>query len=463
MTNRHKQEIEKSLRDFASDDDIGTRLDQWLGGFNLFEILGAARAEIRHSCFLAWLMSPSEIHGMGDQFLRELFLRMIKNPTNKTKDYSFLSDLELDEATVTVIREYVNPDFGKRVRIDICVVVRALHGETVIVFENKIGAGERESEYGEEEIKPGQLKDYQALIENDFPQETTKKVFVFLTPDGRLPENESDWNMWGVLSYEDVAQSIQNVYTVLRKKEAVPFQRECLFLVENYIQCLRRHVVKDQELIKTCKELYARHRKAIDCITSTLKEEEDRCVNAARDAINSTLHDIASEPNSALIHCLGDDANGKFPTFQTRTMNGYIPSMPGGKKGSWGKNRSIYLYWFEVKYKSGLIGVRMCLEFGGKGLSEGTNVFKRIAVLYKEITGEEFELVWQSGKKKGKPHIYHQTWDWKIQSGACFDLDSESGFGELSDWIKEAVTMAKEKERELLVSMKEKHPDLFAQ
>ena len=103
----------------------------------------------------------------------------------------------------------------------------------------------------------------------------------------------------------------------------------------------------------------------------------------------------------------------------------------------------------------------MCLEFGGKGLAEGNNVFKRIGALYKEITGEEFELVWQSGKKMGKPHIYHQTWDWKIQSGLCFDLDTESGLGDLRKWVKDAVITAQRKELALLSSMKKKMPYLF--
>lgn len=461
MTNHCKDKIIKVLNDFDSDGDVQTSLNRWICGFNLFEILGAARAEIRHSCFLAWLMSPSEIHGMGDQFLRELFVRMIKKVANQTKDYSFLSELILDKTTVEVAREYVNPDFGKSVRIDIRVVVRNPKIEAVIVFENKIGAGERESEYVEEDVKSGQLKDYQALIENEFPLDTTKKAFVFLTPDGRLPEDEGDRSIWGVLSYEDVAQSIQNVYTLLRQKGNVPFHGECLFLIENYIICLRRHVVKDLELIKICNELYARHHKAIDCIINTLKGEEDRCVTVARDAINSALHDIASEPNSALIHCVGNFANGKCPTFKTRTLDAYIPLMPDGKSGSWSKNSSIYLYWFEVKYKSGLIGVRLCLEFGGKGLIEGSDVLDRVKVLYKEITGEDFDLIWQAGKKKGKPHIYHQTWNWKIQSGVRFNLDSEDGFGELRSWIKKAVTNAQEKERELLMVMKEKCPRLF--
>lgn len=46
MANRHKRELEKALHDFDSDVDVKTSLNQWLEGFNLFEILGVARAEI---------------------------------------------------------------------------------------------------------------------------------------------------------------------------------------------------------------------------------------------------------------------------------------------------------------------------------------------------------------------------------------------------------------------------------
>ena len=453
---RKKKELKQALKYFADDSkSVEAKLVRWLGGFNLFEILGISRAEIRHSRFLAWMMDPNGIHEMGGRFL------LAANPVNREKGYDFLKDLDLDCSSIKVDREYSNSDFDKKVRIDIRVIIHnQQRGETVVVIENKIGAGERETEENGEEFKKGQLKDYVELTEVEFSPES-KKVFVFLTPDGRKPEDANDGTVWGVLSYVDVAQCLMSIQEELKNRSIGIFREKVLFLVDNYIQCLRRHVVKDPELIRTCKELYARHHRAIDCITSTLKGEEDRCVNAARDTINSALHDIDTRPDSTLIHCVGDDANGKHPTFQTSTMNAYIPSMPDGKKGSWGKNSSVYFYWFDIKYKSGLIGVRMCLEFGGKGLAEGNNVFKRIGALYKEITGEEFALVWKSGKKKGKPHIYHQTWDWKIQSGLCFDLDTESGLGDLRKWVKDAVITAQRKELALLSSMKEKMPDLF--
>ena len=44
--------------------------------FNLFEALGAFRAELRHSNFLAFLLSPSRSHGLGEAPLL-LFLRAV--------------------------------------------------------------------------------------------------------------------------------------------------------------------------------------------------------------------------------------------------------------------------------------------------------------------------------------------------------------------------------------------------
>jgi len=50
------------------------QLESVLGQFNTFRVLGIEDAEIRHSNMLAWLLTPSESHGLGDRFLRRFFL-----------------------------------------------------------------------------------------------------------------------------------------------------------------------------------------------------------------------------------------------------------------------------------------------------------------------------------------------------------------------------------------------------
>src|SRR5262249_10582480 len=47
-----------------------TKLEARIGRFNIFDALGIARAEIRHSSFLAFILDPAESHGQGQLFLK---------------------------------------------------------------------------------------------------------------------------------------------------------------------------------------------------------------------------------------------------------------------------------------------------------------------------------------------------------------------------------------------------------
>ena len=46
------------------------RLEALLDEFNIFEAIGAVRVELRHSDFLAFLLNPTQNHGLGDAFVK---------------------------------------------------------------------------------------------------------------------------------------------------------------------------------------------------------------------------------------------------------------------------------------------------------------------------------------------------------------------------------------------------------
>ncbi|HAH57521.1 MAG TPA: hypothetical protein DCL86_05190, partial [Bacteroidales bacterium] len=46
--------------------------------FNIFEAVGMARQEIRHSRFLAFLLNPLAPHGLGEYFLRNFLDHVMK-------------------------------------------------------------------------------------------------------------------------------------------------------------------------------------------------------------------------------------------------------------------------------------------------------------------------------------------------------------------------------------------------
>lgn len=61
-------EIREKYKRLLNDLDFD-RLDLELRTPNIFQILNIARAEIRHSNFLAWLLDPNGTHGLGRLFL----------------------------------------------------------------------------------------------------------------------------------------------------------------------------------------------------------------------------------------------------------------------------------------------------------------------------------------------------------------------------------------------------------
>lgn len=74
MTNA-KENIEDQLSDLL-DDGAFREIDARFRRFNLFEAVGAVRSELRHSNFLAYLLSPGRPHALGSEIL-ERFLRAL--------------------------------------------------------------------------------------------------------------------------------------------------------------------------------------------------------------------------------------------------------------------------------------------------------------------------------------------------------------------------------------------------
>jgi PD-(D/E)XK nuclease superfamily len=69
-------DVEAQLADLIDDFDFQA-LDESFGRFNLFEAIGAVRGELRHSNFLAFLLSPNEAHGLGTELLQRVLREFV--------------------------------------------------------------------------------------------------------------------------------------------------------------------------------------------------------------------------------------------------------------------------------------------------------------------------------------------------------------------------------------------------
>ncbi len=121
-----------ALEHFVVQNDDLLELEQRIGRFNIFDALGVARVEIRHSNFLAWLLDPAESHGQGSLFLRAILMDLLRDAP---VEHRVLSPVELDGAElrgVEIQREWKHID----------ILITCQEPRFVIAIENKIDSGE---------------------------------------------------------------------------------------------------------------------------------------------------------------------------------------------------------------------------------------------------------------------------------------------------------------------------------
>lgn len=168
-------ETERALTSLLMDCSELSDLEALLSRFNIFQVLRAARHEIRHSNMLAWLLTPDETHGLGDRFFRRWLMQIVHSADDDIKHRLLLpSPIEIDALdieTVEVAREREN--------IDLLLVVRAINGALwTICVEIKVELTQHSN----------QLKRYKEVVERGYPK-AEQRLFVFLTKNQEEPDD----------------------------------------------------------------------------------------------------------------------------------------------------------------------------------------------------------------------------------------------------------------------------------
>ncbi|NOZ28513.1 MAG: PD-(D/E)XK nuclease family protein [Chloroflexi bacterium] len=222
------------LEAFVVDNEDLERLETLLAEFNIFEALGAVRQELRHSDFLAFLLDPSQNHGLGDAFLKRFLKRVLIRA-----DHPPVSVIEIDVADMQdaiVLREWRNID----------ILVHDAENRLVCTIENKVDAKEQS----------GQLSRYREVITHEFPDR--RALFIYLTPEGDEPSDEA----YIPLSYGDIADLANTV----RETHESTLGADVSTLMKHYTAMLRRHIVSNSEIAELCRRIYRRHKRALDLI-----------------------------------------------------------------------------------------------------------------------------------------------------------------------------------------------------
>jgi hypothetical protein len=225
--------IEDGLSRIIDDGDFWIVQDR-MSRFNLFEALGAVTGELRHSNFLAHLLSPGRPHGLGSLPLEALLRRVLESMPPAQRPVSTLELIVGDLDGAVVHRE--------RDGIDLLIEVDAL--ELVVVIENKVRA----------KAAAGQLKRYRDIVEARYPSK--RKLLVFLTPEGHA-SNEAGYQ---ALSYIALAEIFEKIVAARPDGEA------STLIVRHYVDMLRKNIVEDEHLRSLAAKLYERHAEAFDFI-----------------------------------------------------------------------------------------------------------------------------------------------------------------------------------------------------
>jgi hypothetical protein len=359
-----KDPREIAIRDFLLDINCLDDLQKWGSSFNIFEILKISRAEIRHSNVLAWLLNPNENHTLGDMFVKKLFQYFVKGLsfTNKAS----MDLLLMDFYSFTVLREWKN--------IDILMI--SDQEKVIVAFENKVGTSEHDN----------QLQRYKDILNKEYPNYT--KFLIYLTPDGDTPSD----NDWEILTYEDVANTLSDICN----RNSIP--QNVLYMINNYIDIIRRDVMEDKELIEICNRIYSKHKKALDLIYEYKMDQTQ-----AADTINEVLKKLADDGKVVYEGTKGNT----YVRFYTTAMTNYLPNLDT-KDGSWGNEHT---YAYEFRLMNGKF--RISFVLAGKNVPDSTmnHMRKILEIMRPNRLEKEFQWISINTKKFNLNEEYDDTSD----------------------------------------------------
>lgn len=296
------------LEKFLIDNPDLDKLENMLGHFNVFETLNIVNAELRHSSVLAWLLNPDSNHGLGEYFLKQFLINLVRNNRSELQGELSIFDFELfNYADTEVRREWNN--------IDILIILNEDQHKIVIPIENKI----KSSEYS------GQLERYRKIIENEFKD--YKRLYVYLTPENVIPSDDK----WLLYNYDVVAGLVGN----LLDNKGDLLNENVEEFIKQYKTVLRRYVVGNSEIEEICKRIYKRHEKALDLI---FQYKPDMQLE-----ISEYLQEFINEENSMIF----DSGSKTYVRFTSHAIDSKVKKISEG----WISSGRILLFEFSNQDK----------------------------------------------------------------------------------------------------------------
>jgi hypothetical protein len=282
-------EARAALEPFIVDSEDLLALESRIGRFNIFDALKIARAEIRHSNFLAFILDPAESHGQGQLFLKAVLMDLLKAAPPALRPLSPIDLDGIDLRGVEVRREWAHID----------LLITCQQPPFLVVIENKVDSQEHSD----------QLNRYEMEASHQYPG--IRPLYVCLTPDADDPSKDN----WVPYSYED----LHRVLTRVRTTYHGAIGDDVLVFLDHYLNLIGTRFMDDSEIDALCQRIYKNHRQALDLIFERGKPASGVLAEAARvvlddprwHVLNQSAKYIGFVPKSWLewLPPLGDEKN----------------------------------------------------------------------------------------------------------------------------------------------------------
>lgn len=281
---------------------------------NIFSILDITRNEIRHSNFLAWLMSPRESHNLGAIFLKWLLREILSSDL-----ITWSNEIDVDTyylQDIQIFREWRD--------IDLLIV----HDDFVVAIENKVLSGEHSD----------QLKKYHDIVCESFPEKN--HAYVFLTIEGYQPSDIIDAEYYVAISYREIKAILEILLTVYVASISPKIQG----YLQDYLLVINRYIMKEHESVELAKLLYRNHKEAIDFIIENIPDRLSE--------IRTPIEEAVEESGFKLESC-----NKSFARFLTGSLSESLPRSGDGWKGG-------ECFLFELEYYENCISLKFVISPG---------------------------------------------------------------------------------------------------
>ncbi|MBF8436209.1 PD-(D/E)XK nuclease family protein [Halanaerobiaceae bacterium Z-7014] len=335
-----------SLEQFLLDNEDFYKIDSILLQPNIFEILKVEKNENRHSNILSWLFNPRANHGLNDFFLRS-FLKDIfsryRHSINTNINFFDIEIIDFDD--IEVRREWS--------RIDIFLLSRK--NKLVIIIENKIDSGEHDN----------QLKRYYNIVDKEFKD--YNKLFVYLTREGETPSDEENWYIY---SYH----SILKLLNMILKYRKNTLNQTTINFINQYKTILRRYIVGNSEIEKICRDIYEKHKQALDLIFQYKPD-----INLE---ISEKLKKMIMENSNLIL----DDSGKSYIRFITKKLDNIVPKEGEG----WTTTKRILL--LELVNREDKLYLKFLIGPGEDSIREKIN----------KIVKQDTRLFNKANRKMGK-------------------------------------------------------------